>query len=393
MKKFNLTPDTVVVKVEARGSRLVAVDAKGNKVNGPSKKWKTVAMDDGAALAEIIGSTGRPYWRPVPMDEFNTRANIPVPVEAVEVPSDHAEVLNFIHTSYKLKPGNLVMNELKWKYLVRSAVRGKNIMMTGPAGCGKTMSAKSLVKALDRPDFYFNLGATQDPRATLIGNTHFAKDTGTYFTESAFVKAITTPDAVILLDELSRAHPDAWNILMTVLDNGQRYLRLDEGEGQETINVAEGVTFVATANVGNEYTSTRVMDKALMDRFIIVEMDVLTSDEEHGLLNYMFPHVDTDLLKSVAEIASSTRNESKSEAGRLSGGISTRTSVEIAGLLFDGFGLDEAAEVTVYPQFSDDGGLESERTYVKQLVQKYISDGSSDDLFNEDEIESNNVGA
>ena len=61
MKKFNLTPDTVVVKVEARGSRLVAVDAKGNKVNGPSKKWKTVAMDDGAALAEIIGSTGRPW--------------------------------------------------------------------------------------------------------------------------------------------------------------------------------------------------------------------------------------------------------------------------------------------------------------------------------------------
>ena len=257
--------------------------------------------------------------------------------------------------------------------------------MTGPAGCGKTMAAKSLVNSLDRPDFYFNLGATQDPRATLIGNTHFDKKKGTYFSEALFVKAIQTPNAVILLDELSRAHPDAWNILMTVLDNGQRYLRLDEGEGQETINVAEGVTFVATANIGNEYTSTRVMDKALMDRFIIVEMDVLTSDEEHGLLNYMFPHVDTDLLKSVAEIAAATRNESKSEAGRLSAGISTRTSVEIAGLLFDGFGLDEAAEVTVYPQFSDDGGLESERTYVKQLVQKYVSDGSSEDLFNEED--------
>ena len=79
-----------------------------------------------------------------------------------------------------------------------------------------------------------------------------------------------------------------------------------------------------------------------------------------------------------------------SEAGRLSAGISTRTSVEIAGLLFDGFGFDEAAEVTVYPQFSDDGGLESERTYVKQLVQKFVSDGSSDDLFNEEEIENSN---
>ena len=101
----------------------------------------------------------------------------------------------------------------------------------------------------------------------------------------------------------------------------------------------------------------------------------------------MFPHVDSNLLKSVAEISVSTRNESKSEAGRLSGGVSTRTSVEIAGLLYDGFGLDEAAEVTIYPQFSDDGGLESERTYVKQLVQKYVSDGSSEDLFNEDEME------
>ena len=225
---------------------------------------------------------------------------------------------------------------------------------------------------------------------TLIGNVHFDKKKGTFFSEALFVKAIQTPNAVILLDELSRAHPDAWNILMTVLDEGQRYLRLDESDGQQTINVAEGVTFVATANIGNEYTSTRVMDKALMDRFIIVEMDVLNSEEEHGLLQYMFPHVESELLKSVAEIATQTRGESKSEAGRLSTGISTRTSVEIAGLLYDGFGLDEAAEVTVYPQFSDDGGLESERTYVKQLVQKYISDGSSEDLFNEDEVDNAN---
>jgi hypothetical protein len=64
--------------------------------------------------------------------------------------------------------------------------------------------------------------------------------------------------------------------------------------------------------------------------------------------------------------------------------------VELAGLLYDGFGLDEAAEVTVYPQYSEDGGMESERTYIKQLVQKFISDGSSDDLFNEDEIENAN---
>ena len=272
------------------------------------------------------------------------------------------------------------MKPLKWKYLIRSAVRGKNIMMTGPAGCGKTLGAKSLVNALDRPNFYFNLGATQDPRATLIGNVHFDKNKGTFFSESLFVKAIQTPNAVILLDELTRAHPDAWNILMTVLDYGQRYLRLDEQDGQSTIKVAEGVCFVATANIGNEYTATRQLDKALMDRFTVIEMDTLTDEEEAGLLTYLFPTVDTDTLSNVAKIAFMTRQESLTDNPRISSGVSTRTSVEIAGLLFDGFSLEESADITIYPQYDADGGVDSERTFVKQIVQKFIDDGSNDDL-------------
>jgi len=280
------------------------------------------------------------------------------------------------------------MKELKWKYLIRSAVRGKNIMMTGQAGCSKTMSAKALVRALDRPDFYFNMGATQDPRATLIGNVHFNNDSGTYMAESLFVKAIQTPNAVILLDELTRAHPDAWNILMPVLDQGQRYLRLDEKEDQATIKVAEGVTFVATANIGNEYTATRMLDKALLDRFTVIEMDILNDEEESGLLKYMFPNVDAKLLEDIASIAHLTRVEATNDNARIDSGISTRTSVELAGLLFDGFKLEDAADITIYPQYDAAGGVDSERTFVRQIVQKFISDGTSDELFTEEEMSS-----
>ena len=382
MSKQVSTP-TDVVRCEFSGNRANAWDENGVKRTSEiTVGARQKAAKGGYLLGKFQMKNGKFQWRRWDGEISNPTTD----QSSVDVPTDHAEVLNFIHSSYSLKPRGLMMNELKWKYLIRSAVRGKNIMMTGPAGCGKTMAAKALVNSLDRPDFYFNLGATQDPRATLIGNVSFDKNKGTFFSESVFVKAIQTPNAVILLDELSRAHPDAWNILMTVLDYGQRYLRLDEQDGQSTIKVAEGVTFVATANIGNEYTSTRVMDKALMDRFTIVEMDVLNESEENELLTYMFPNVDGTTISNVAKIASLTRNESNSDTARIGSGVSTRTTVELSGLLYDGFSLQEAAEVSIYPQYDATGGVDSERTFVKQIVQKFCDDGSSEDLFNDEEI-------
>ena len=346
---------------------------------------RELALANGQCIKYDNG-TGRCMRKPLSeFSDVNPTPSEPE-VKASEM-IDADPVLNFIHNkSVDLRPKTLVMPDLKWKYLVRSAMRGKNIMMTGAAGCGKTMAAKKLVEALDRPHFYFNLGATQDPRGTLIGNTHFKKDEGTTFCESLFVKAIQTKDSIILLDEISRAHPEAWNILMTVLDQGQRYLRLDEHQDAPTIKVAEGVTFVATANIGNEYTATRAMDRALVDRFIIVEMETLDKEQESGLLKDLHPGVTQEQADNIAEIASMTRKEIKSDAPRITNSISTRISVEIAGLLEDGFELAEAAEVCIYPFFDEDGGVDSERTYMKQVVQKYCGT-AEEDIFNADEVE------
>lgn len=294
-------------------------------------------------------------------------------------------VLAFIHNeAVQTKPKDLIIKDLKWKYLIRSVMRGKNIMMTGPAGAGKSVTAKHVANALQREFFYFNLGATQDPRATLIGNVHFDKNSGTYFAESQFIKAIQTENSVILLDELSRAHPEAWNILMTVLDPNQRYVRLDEHQDAKTVTVAPGVCFIATANIGNEYTATRAMDRALLDRFVILEMDVLTQTEEMNLLSMLYPKLEAGSIHDLAEIAHTTRMEVNNEVPKISTAISTRLTIEMAGLMADGFDLVEAAEVCIFPFFDNSGGVDSERTFIRQLVQKYMKAVDADP-FNLDE--------
>ena len=158
---------------------------------------------------------------------------------------------------------------------------------------------------------------------------------------------------------------------------------MDEADGSPIVNVAEGVTFIATANIGNEYTSTRVMDRAILDRFVTIEMDVLDDVKEFGLLKFMFPEVNEDDLKAISEISHHTRTQSMSENGKLTSMVSTRASVEMAGLIYDGFSLLESAEISIFPFFSQDGGVDSERTYIKQLVQKYQKDENGEPLFKE----------
>ena len=376
-----------VIQVGRTFAMLTTQNQPVTKVAGVSKQTMKKAMDEGKAIQGYVGKTGKLTYKMVEMDEFKKVANV-IEDTACDSVSEafetHDLLKEFIHTKGKdLKPNGLFIEELKWKYLLRSAVRGKNILMTGPTGCGKTLAAQSLVKSLKRPDFYFNLGATQDARATLIGNTHFNKENGTFFSESAFVKAIKTPNAIILLDELSRAHPEAANILMTVLDAGQRYLRLDEAEGSPIVKVASGVTFIATANIGGEYTATRVMDRALMDRFVQIEMDLLDKEGELALLKFKFPEADEYSLNALAEIADTTRQLIKTDASKISTIVSTRVNVEAAGLIYDGFTLFEAANIAILPYFSNDGGLDSERVFMTQLLQKYIKSDDESQLFNE----------
>jgi len=298
-------------------------------------------------------------------------------------------IATLLETAPQFKPESLIISDSKWKFIVRAVLRGENIMLRGDAGTGKTLAVTTVAKVMDRPFFYFNLGATQDPRSTLIGNTHFNKETGTYFAQSTFVKAIQTEGAVILLDELSRAHPEAWNILMTVLDESQRYLRIDESPDTEVVKVADGVSFLATSNEGIQYTSTRKVDFALADRFAILEMDILSKLQQESLIRHACPKIDDKTVEILTSIYDQINTELATNNGKIQTRMSTRSMIRAARHICDGFSINEALDLCIYPYFDGEGGLDSERTFVQIIAQKYVGTG---DLENEnmfDEADTN----
>lgn len=288
------------------------------------------------------------------------------------MPQTNQEIRKYIRNTEP--PSNYIISSLKWKHLVRSVLRGKNVMFTGHSGCGKTEGAYQVSKLLGRDLVRFNVGSMQDPRTALIG-TREAEDGSTTFKPSEFVKAIQREDGpVILLDELTRGTHEAWNILMTVLDEKQRYLRLDEGGGDdsvpEKIEVHPSVSFVATANMGSIYTATRVIDRAVQDRFTFIETDLLNADQEYDLLKKKVSEVDKDILFQIAKIADNTRSMAKDSNSVVSRLVSTRQSLEMAALIRDGFSLYDAAELIVFPMYPEDEH-DGERGTIRKVIERF----------------------
>jgi len=302
--------------------------------------------------------------------------------EIPENDEDDAEIVKLISEAGKLKPSFLKMEEDSWKLLVRSALRGKNVIMLGDKGEGKTMSAYALKNALGRPFFPFNFGNMQDAQTALIGKTHLDMKTGTWFNESDFVKAIQTQNAIILCDELSRCSEDASNILFTVFDENQKFLRIAEATGDQIIKVAKGVCFIATANIGFQYTGTHKLDAAMFDRWTKIEVDHLSKTDRMDILQHLFPDLVEYVIDTIASIADKIRENYNSADPKVSTCFSTRMCISCAELIYDGFSFLSAVEKTVYPEFSNENGDSSERTFVKQIVQGLYDEDKAKYPFN-----------
>ena len=165
-----------------------------------------------------------------------------------------------------------------------------NTMLLGPTGVGKTEMIAAIAQSLKMDYTVFDMGTMTDPIMSLIG-THAitVKEgvTSSEFKKSRFSEVIQKP-GIVVLDELSRAAAGSNNLLFPCLDFRRELPMEYSFEDYSPIKIHPDCVFVATANTGSQYTGTHKLDKALIDRFMILEIEPLNGDGCKYVLETVF---------------------------------------------------------------------------------------------------------
>lgn len=206
-----------------------------------------------------------------------------------------------------------------------------NVLVAGRQGCGKSSLVNQYAAAFKRPTATFQVGILSEP-GQLFGE-YTLENGETKYKEFLFPQALQTPNCVIHLEEINRPeHPKALNMLFSILSD-DRQVYMDE---LGTLKVAEGVTFFATLNEGDEYIGTELLDPALRDRFYVLLMDFLPNDVEREVLikkTGITPEQADDIITSISSLRSNSD---------LNIEVSTRTALMIAEMIAAGGTLKEA---------------------------------------------------
>jgi len=154
-----------------------------------------------------------------------------------------------------------------------------SFLFLGPTGVGKTELTKALAEFLfDTEDAMVRIDMSEFMEkhsvARLIGAPpgYVGYEEGGYLTEAVRRK----PYSVILLDEVEKAHPDVFNILLQVLDDG----RLTDGQGR-TVDFRNSV-IVMTSNLGSQQIqelSNR--DTGTIDKYAEMKKSVMETVSSH----------------------------------------------------------------------------------------------------------------
>ena len=255
------------------------------------------------------------------------------------------------------------VEERRWNILLRNIMKHKNTMLVGPTGTGKTDVIIRICKALNIPCRIYDMGAMMDPLTDLLGS-HRLENGTSKFDYAKFVQDVQEP-GVILLDELSRAPQMTNNILFPCLDDRRMLpVEIADSKGLRSVPVHPECTFIATANIGSEYSGTNELDAALENRFMTIQVDYLPKTIESQVIAIRTGCDERSAMKIVG-VANAIRERYLD--GSLSKTISTRETLACGELIVDGFSLLEAVNFSFCEKFPK-YGENSEYDTVKKIM-------------------------
>lgn len=217
-----------------------------------------------------------------------------------------------------------------------------NTMLIGPTGTGKTEIISNIAELYGLPITIFDMGTMTDPVMGLVG-THVitVKDGVTHseFKRSRFSEVIQQP-GIVLLDEISRAGAMSNNLLFPCLDFRKELPMEYSFHDTTPVKVHPNCVFFSTANMGSQYTGTHKLDRALLDRFMLIEMDSLTFEDVKSTLKAEFPDMDDSKLSKLVRTYESINKEH--DEFKIAFNLSLRHLKTIGRLVNNGFTIYDA---------------------------------------------------
>lgn len=269
------------------------------------------------------------------------------------------------HPCPKISSGFYV-EEKNWNYLVRNIMKHQNTLLVGPTGTGKTEIVQRICESLGIACHIYDMGSMQDPLTDLLGS-HRLENGSSVFDYAKFVYDVQQP-GVILLDELSRAPLMANNILFPCLD-GRRTLPVEiaDSKNERIIKVHPECTFIATANVGTEYSGTNDIDAALMNRFLPLQLDYMPENIETEVVTVR-TGIDKATAKKLVAFVNRVRTENMN--GIISKSVSTREVLACADLIADGFTPLEAINFVITNKYCGDN-RDGDMMAIRKIIMEF----------------------